>query len=70
LELPSGAATKPSALTSNAIRKAAVATLAQINLQQSKIDKAAEMFEKQVQLAKPELNNALTYKYATEAQIE
>ncbi|KAF8346257.1 hypothetical protein F5887DRAFT_960979 [Amanita rubescens] len=52
--------------------EAAIATLAQLNLQQGKIDKAAEMFEKQVQLARnePELNNALTYKYATEAQIE
>ena len=45
--------------------EAAVATLAQLNLQQGKIDKAIEMFEKQVQLARsePELNGALTYKY-------
>ncbi|KIL54763.1 hypothetical protein M378DRAFT_113931, partial [Amanita muscaria Koide BX008] len=45
--------------------EAAVATLAQLNLQQGKIAKAVEMFDKQVQLARsePELNNALTYKY-------
>ena len=44
-----------------------MASLAQINLQQGKIDKAAETFEKQVQLARsePELNNALTYKYVS-----
>jgi import receptor subunit TOM70 len=42
----------------------AVATLAQLNLQQGKIAKAVEMFDKQVQLARnePQLNNALTYK--------
>ena len=47
--------------------EAAIATLAQLNLQQGKIDKAAEMFEKQVQLARnePELTNALTYKYVS-----
>ncbi|KAF8632464.1 hypothetical protein AX15_001866 [Amanita polypyramis BW_CC] len=52
--------------------EAAVATLAQLNLQQGKIEKAVEMFDKQVQLARsePELNNALTFKYATDAQVE
>ncbi|PFH53634.1 hypothetical protein AMATHDRAFT_137300 [Amanita thiersii Skay4041] len=52
--------------------EAAVATLAQLNLQQGKIDKAVEMFEKQVDLARtePELVNALTYQYASVAQVE
>ncbi|KAF8728385.1 hypothetical protein AX14_006724 [Amanita brunnescens Koide BX004] len=52
--------------------EAAIATLAQLNLQQGNIDKAVEMFEKQVELARnePELTNALTYTYATKAQIE
>lgn len=45
--------------------EAAVATLAQLNLQQSRIEKAVEMFEKQAELARsePELANALTYQY-------
>ena len=45
--------------------EAAIATLAQLNLQQGKTDKAVDMFEKQVELARnePELTNALTYKY-------
>lgn len=44
---------------------AAVATLAQLSLQQSKIERAVEMFKKQVDLARsePELVNALTYEY-------
>ncbi|KAF8630561.1 hypothetical protein AX17_005373 [Amanita inopinata Kibby_2008] len=52
--------------------EAAVATLAQLSLQQGKIDKAVEMFERQVELARsePELMNALTYKYASMAQVE
>ncbi|KAG6895158.1 hypothetical protein C0992_002875 [Termitomyces sp. T32_za158] len=52
--------------------EAAVATLAQLNLQQSKISKAAEYFKRQAELARsePELQNALTYQYATEAQAE
>jgi len=51
---------------------AAVATLAQLSLQQSKIQRAMEMFKKQVDLARtePELQNALTYQYATAAQLE
>lgn len=44
---------------------AAVATLAQLSLQQSKIERAMEMFKKQSELARtePELVNALTYQY-------
>ncbi|TFK25899.1 ADP/ATP carrier receptor [Coprinopsis marcescibilis] len=51
---------------------AAVATLAQLSLQQSKIETAMNMFKKQVDLARsePELVNALTYQYATAAQLE
>ncbi|TRM66757.1 mitochondrial outer membrane translocase receptor TOM70 [Schizophyllum amplum] len=52
--------------------EAAVATLAQLSLQQSKIDGAVEMFDRQAELARsePELTNALTYKYAALAQSE
>ncbi|RPD58165.1 ADP/ATP carrier receptor [Lentinus tigrinus ALCF2SS1-7] len=52
--------------------EAAVATLAQLSLQQGKIDVAMRMFDKQSQLARsePELVNALTYQYATEAQVQ
>jgi len=52
--------------------EAAVATLAQLNLQQSKIEKAVEMFSRQAELARsePELVNALTYQFATSAQVE
>ncbi|KAF9446299.1 TPR-like protein [Macrolepiota fuliginosa MF-IS2] len=52
--------------------EAAVATLAQLNLQQSRIEKAVEMFERQADLARsePELANALTYQYASKAQLE
>lgn len=47
--------------------EAAVATLAQLNLQQSRIDKAVEMFERQAELARsePELVNALTYQFVS-----
>ncbi|KAG6885324.1 hypothetical protein C0993_003171 [Termitomyces sp. T159_Od127] len=47
--------------------EAAVATLAQLNLQQSKIAKAAEYFKRQAELARsePELQNALTYQYVS-----
>lgn len=47
--------------------EAAVATLAQLNLQQSKISKAAEYFRRQAELARsePELQNALTYQYVS-----
>lgn len=50
----------------------AVATLAQLSLQQSKIDRAVEMFTRQAELARsePELINALTYQYASTAQLE
>ncbi|KAK7028375.1 ADP/ATP carrier receptor [Favolaschia claudopus] len=52
--------------------EAAVATLAQLNLQQGKIEKAVEMFARQAELARsePELASALTYQYATAAQME
>ncbi|KAF9530116.1 mitochondrial outer membrane translocase receptor TOM70 [Crepidotus variabilis] len=52
--------------------EAAVATLAQLNLQQSKIGDAAKMFERHAELARtePELINALTYQYATTSQVE
>lgn len=47
--------------------EAAVATLAQLSLQQSKIEKAVEMFERQADLARsePELINALTYQFVS-----
>ncbi|KAG2036581.1 ADP/ATP carrier receptor [Suillus americanus] len=50
----------------------AVATLAQLSLQQGKIDRAVEMFKRQAELARsePELVNALTYQYASTAQLE
>ncbi|KAH9475329.1 putative mitochondrial import receptor subunit tom70 [Psilocybe cubensis] len=52
--------------------EAAVATLAQLSLQQSKIPEAVKMFERQAELARsePELVSALTYQYATSAQVE
>ncbi|KAJ7471999.1 ADP/ATP carrier receptor [Mycena latifolia] len=52
--------------------EAAVATLAQLSLQQGKIEKAVEMFARQAELARsePELANALTYQYASAAQLE
>ena len=45
--------------------EAAVATLAQLSLQQGKIDIAVGMFERHTELARnePELVNALTYQY-------
>lgn len=45
--------------------EAAVATLAQLSLQQNKIDVAVKLFERQADLARsePELVSALTYKY-------
>lgn len=47
--------------------EAAVATLAQLSLQQSKIDQAVKMFERQAELARsePELVNALTFQYVS-----
>ena len=47
--------------------EAAVATLAQLSLQQSKIDEAVKMFERQAELARsePELVNALTYQFVS-----
>ncbi|KDR72820.1 hypothetical protein GALMADRAFT_252092 [Galerina marginata CBS 339.88] len=60
------------ALRIDAECEAAVATLAQLSLQQSKIPEAVKMFERQAELARsePELVNALTYQYATSAQVE
>jgi import receptor subunit TOM70 len=51
--------------------EAAVATLAQLNLQQGKIEDAVGYFKRQVELARsePELANALTYQYASTAQM-
>ena len=47
--------------------EAAVATIAQLSLQQSKIDRAVDMFKRQSELARsePELVNALTYQYVS-----
>jgi import receptor subunit TOM70 len=47
--------------------EAAVATLAQLALQQSNIERAIEMFARQADLARsePELANALTYQYVS-----
>ncbi|GLB42705.1 putative tetratricopeptide repeat [Lyophyllum shimeji] len=52
--------------------EAAVATLAQLSLQQSKIEQAVEYFGRQSALARsePELVNALTYQYASMSQVE
>ncbi|KAK0452993.1 ADP/ATP carrier receptor [Desarmillaria tabescens] len=51
---------------------AAVATLAQLSLQQGHLDKAVEYFIRQAELARtePELINALTYQHATSSQLE
>jgi tetratricopeptide (TPR) repeat protein len=47
--------------------EAAVATLAQLSLQQNKIDVAVKLFDKQAELARsePELVSALTYRYVS-----
>ncbi|GLB36923.1 putative mitochondrial outer membrane translocase receptor TOM70 [Lyophyllum shimeji] len=52
--------------------EAAVAMLAQLSLQQSKIEQAVEYFGRQLVLAKsePELVSALTYQYASMSQVE
>ena len=48
--------------------EAAVATLAQLSLQQGKINVAVSMFERHTELARnePELVNALTYQYVSD----
>jgi import receptor subunit TOM70 len=53
------------ALSMDPENEAAVATLAQLNLQQGKIDDAVKMFDRHCELARtePELQNALTYKF-------
>ncbi|KAI0048144.1 mitochondrial outer membrane translocase receptor TOM70 [Auriscalpium vulgare] len=60
------------ALRIDAECEAAVATLAQLSLQQGKVDQAVRMFERHSELARnePELVNALTYQYASYAQLE
>jgi len=60
------------ALTIDPECEAAVATLAQLSLQQGNINAAVEMFSKHADIARsqPELVNALTYKYASQAQVE
>jgi mitochondrial import receptor subunit TOM70 len=52
--------------------EAAVATLAQLSLQQSKIERAVEMFDRQADLARsePELVNALTYRYVSNVCLD
>ncbi|KAL4402989.1 TOM (translocase of outer membrane) complex component [Malassezia pachydermatis] len=50
----------------------AVATLAQLSLQQSKIPEAIEYFRRSAEIARtePELINAITYEYASRAQLQ
>ena len=52
--------------------EAAVATLAQLSLQQGKIDTAVRMFERHTELARneAELGNALTYQYVSHIEFE
>ncbi|KZT58030.1 ADP/ATP carrier receptor [Calocera cornea HHB12733] len=51
---------------------AAVGTLAQFSLQIGKLETAIEMFKKGADIARtaPDLENALTYQYATQAQMQ
>ncbi|KZO97277.1 mitochondrial outer membrane translocase receptor TOM70 [Calocera viscosa TUFC12733] len=51
---------------------AAVGTLAQFSLQMGKLETAIEMFKKGADIARtaPDLENALTYQYATQAQMQ
>ncbi|GJJ14176.1 hypothetical protein Clacol_008437 [Clathrus columnatus] len=60
------------ALTIDPECEAAVATLAQLSLQKGNIDAAVELFSRHADIARsePELINALTYKYASQAQVE
>lgn len=50
----------------------AIATLAQLSLQQSKIPEAIEYFRRSAEVARtePELINAITYEYASRAQLQ
>ncbi|KAJ7730708.1 hypothetical protein DFH07DRAFT_992975, partial [Mycena maculata] len=52
--------------------EAAVAMLAQLRLQQGKMEKAVEMFVRQAWLARsePEVVNALMYQYVSTAQLD
>ncbi|TIA92526.1 hypothetical protein E3P99_00594 [Wallemia hederae] len=58
------------AVTSDPDNDVAIGTLAQLCLQQGKIDEAIEAFEKSAQVSRtePELVNAITYENATRAQ--
>ncbi|TIB35456.1 hypothetical protein E3P86_02663 [Wallemia ichthyophaga] len=58
------------AVTSDPENDVAIGTLAQLCLQQGKIDEAIEAFEKSAQVSRtePELVNAITYEKATRAQ--
>lgn len=51
--------------------EAAVATLAQLSLQQGNVNKAVEMFQKQVDLSRSEgeLATALTYQYVSSPMV-
>ncbi len=50
----------------------ALATLAQLSLQQSQIPEAIEYLRKSADIARtePELVNAITYEYASRAQLQ
>ncbi|KAI0315939.1 hypothetical protein OF83DRAFT_1061212, partial [Amylostereum chailletii] len=52
--------------------EAAVATLAQLSLQLGRVETAVQMFERHSELARNELElvNALTYQYASYAQVQ
>ena len=52
--------------------EAAVATLAQLSLQQGKIEQASQLFERQVELARtePDIANALQFLYVRPAVRE
>jgi Flp pilus assembly protein TadD len=58
------------ALTIDPENEAAVATLAQLNLQQGNVVEALKMFNRHCELARtePELTNALTYKYVSASE--
>ncbi|KAI5116078.1 hypothetical protein M0805_009288 [Coniferiporia weirii] len=60
------------ALAADSECEAAVATLAQINLQRGNVDRAMELFHRQIELARTEADimSALQFKYAAKAQEE
>jgi len=51
---------------------AAIGTLAQFSLQMGRLETAVEMFKKGAEIARtaPDLENALTYQFATQAQMD